>query len=164
MYRQNSPCQPLSQLPKCISRREKREKREKRLSFLINGVCPASACVQVAPFYTAITNSAGIRNTRKCGTESEETWINGIKQLLSSTLVLTLAWAIGGAMKALGTDTFIAAGVSESVDKRAIPVLVFILSAVISMATGTSWGTSMLLLVLYCNASLYCACTCVLCV
>lgn len=74
--------------------------------------------------------------------ESEDTWINGIKQLVTSTLVLTLAWAIGDAMETLGTDKFIASGVSENVDKRAIPMLVFILSAAISMATGTSWGTS----------------------
>jgi Na+/H+ antiporter NhaC len=56
-------------------------------------------------------------------------------------MVLILAWSIGDAMKALGTDTYIASGVSDSVDKRAIPVLVFILSALIAMATGTSWGT-----------------------
>lgn len=74
--------------------------------------------------------------------ESEHTWIEGIKQLVSTTLVLVLAWAIGDAMRAVGTDVYIASGVSDSVDKRAIPVLVFILSAFIAASTGTSWGTS----------------------
>jgi Na+/H+ antiporter NhaC len=45
-------------------------------------------------------------------------------------------------MEELGTDKYIASAVSESVDRRAIPVLVFILSAAIALATGTSWGTS----------------------
>lgn len=44
-------------------------------------------------------------------------------------------------MGALGTDDFIASGVSGGVDAEALPVLVFILSALISTATGTSWGT-----------------------
>eukprot|EP00892_Ulva_mutabilis_P010777 jgi/Ulvmu1/8071/UM004_0308.1 len=73
--------------------------------------------------------------------ESEDTWIEGIKQLVSTTLVLILAWAIGDAMRAVGTDVFIASGVSSGIDKRAIPVLVFILSAFIAASTGTSWGT-----------------------
>lgn len=68
--------------------------------------------------------------------------MEGIKQLVSTTLVLILAWAIGDAMRAVGTDVFIASGVSDGVDKRAIPVLVFILSAFIAASTGTSWGTS----------------------
>jgi Na+/H+ antiporter NhaC len=80
--------------------------------------------------------------TRTVLTESEETWVEGIKQLVLTTLVLALAWAIGDAMEALGPDKYIASGVSRSVDKRAISVLVFILSAFISLATGTSWGTS----------------------
>ena len=80
----------------------------------------------------------------RVGAESEDTWIEGIKQLVSTTLVLVLAWAIGDAMRAVGTDVFIASGVSSGIDKRAIPVLVFILSAFIAASTGTSWGTSAL--------------------
>ena len=81
------------------------------------------------------------RRSPAAGAESEDTWLEGIKQLLGTTLVLILAWAIGDAMQTLGTDDFIAAGVSDAVDARAIPVLVFILSALISLSTGTSWGT-----------------------
>jgi Na+/H+ antiporter NhaC len=50
--------------------------------------------------------------------ESEDTWIEGIKQLLATTLVLILAWGIGSSMTDMGTDTYIASGVSGSIDKR----------------------------------------------
>ena len=51
-------------------------------------------------------------------------------------MVLVLAWTIGNVMQVLGTDDFIASAVSSSIDKRAISTLVFILGALISLATG----------------------------
>ena len=57
----------------------------------------------------------------------------------------SLGLAEAARLQVLGTDDFIASAVSAAIDPRAISTLVFILGALISLATGTSWGTMAIL-------------------
>lgn len=72
-------------------------------------------------------------------------FVEGVKGLMGAVLVLILAWSIGIAMEACGTGIYIAEALKGKVDPGSIPVITFILAALISFATGTSWGTMSIL-------------------
>ncbi|KAI9293953.1 hypothetical protein K502DRAFT_325080, partial [Neoconidiobolus thromboides FSU 785] len=68
-------------------------------------------------------------------------FLHGIKDIVEPLLILILAWSIGIAFADLGAATFIVSSLSTTLDPHAVPVLVFIISCIISFTTGTSWGT-----------------------
>jgi Na+/H+ antiporter NhaC len=72
-------------------------------------------------------------------------FVEGVKGLMAAVLVLILAWSIGVAMEACGTGIYIAEALKGKVAPGSIPVITFILAALISFATGTSWGTMSIL-------------------
>lgn len=74
--------------------------------------------------------------------ESLAVWIEGIKGLTTPVLVLIMAWGIGQAVQDVSTDLFFASVLSHpGLDPRMLPTLTFLISAIISFCTGTSWGT-----------------------
>jgi Na+/H+ antiporter NhaC len=54
---------------------------------------------------------------------------------------LTLAWSIGVVTSEIKTADYIIGLVSDSIDPRFLPVIVFAVCGLTSFATGTSWGT-----------------------
>jgi Na+/H+ antiporter NhaC len=73
--------------------------------------------------------------------ESVSAWIEGAKALMPAIIILTLAWTIGGICRELNTGPYLASIVRGNIAPQLLPLLIFILSALISFATGTSWGT-----------------------
>ncbi|MBN2572635.1 MAG: Na+/H+ antiporter NhaC family protein, partial [Ignavibacteriales bacterium] len=55
--------------------------------------------------------------------------------------ILVFAWAISSVTVELKTADYLISILSDSIDPRLLPVFVFLICAVISFATGTSWGT-----------------------
>ncbi|KAJ8908335.1 hypothetical protein NDN08_005048 [Rhodosorus marinus] len=84
-------------------------------------------------------------------------FIDGIKGILAPVLVLVLAWAVGSAIADSGADIFFASALSGSLDPRALPALTFVIAAVISFCTGTSWGTMSILFPIIVPTSWYAA-------
>ncbi len=67
--------------------------------------------------------------------------VEGLKSMLLAMVVLTLAWSIGAVCSELHTASYVV-GVTRSVlSAHWLPVLVFLVAAAVSFATGTSWGT-----------------------
>jgi len=73
--------------------------------------------------------------------ETIEAWILGIKSMLLAVLILTLAWSIGSITVEMRTADFIIGLISDSISPHFLPVIVFLVCALTSFATGTSWGT-----------------------
>lgn len=73
--------------------------------------------------------------------ETIDAWFNGIRSMLLAILILTLAWAIGSVTNEMRTADYIISLISQSIDPRFLPVIVFAVCGLISFATGTSWGT-----------------------
>ncbi len=80
--------------------------------------------------------------------ESGEALRSGIKSMVPALIILTMAWSIGTIIKSSPADGGLGLGIylSELVRDGGFPIwllpaIMFILSAVISFATGTSWGT-----------------------
>lgn len=74
-------------------------------------------------------------------TEAIDIFIQGLKSLLITAVILVLAWSLSSVIKELGTAKFIVMMLSDSLPAFLLPALIFILGSIISFATGTSYGT-----------------------
>lgn len=68
-------------------------------------------------------------------------WLSGARAMILTAVVLVLAWSLSGVLKELGTAAWLARGLSGTLPPALLPALIFLLGAVISFATGTSYGT-----------------------
>jgi Na+/H+ antiporter NhaC len=73
--------------------------------------------------------------------ETIDAWFMGIRSMLLAVIILTLAWGIGAITNEIRTADYIISLISDSIDARFLPVIVFIVCGLTSFATGTSWGT-----------------------
>lgn len=71
----------------------------------------------------------------------EKKIIAGSAEFLDVGVLIVLALALGNLTKDLGTGPFVAQLLQNSLPVEVIPALVFVLGAVMSFATGTSYGT-----------------------
>ncbi len=74
--------------------------------------------------------------------EYTDSFTEGFKAMSSALLILTLAWTLKGITISLGLGEFISGSISDGFLTSAFtPLIVFIISVLISFSTGTSWGT-----------------------
>lgn len=78
--------------------------------------------------------------------ETVEAWLIGIKAVLEVLVILTLAWAMSDLTQTLHTAAYLASLLGEALPGALMPAILFLLSAAISFAIGTSWGTMGILL------------------
>ncbi|MEX2115835.1 MAG: Na+/H+ antiporter NhaC family protein [Bacteroidota bacterium] len=74
-------------------------------------------------------------------TEALDEWFNGVKAMLLAMIILILAWSIGTVTEEIQTASFLVQVLRGSIEPHWLPVLTFLIAAIISFATGTSWGT-----------------------
>ena len=79
--------------------------------------------------------------------EAVEAWIGGLRAMVLAIVILVLAWSLGDVTEAVGTAPYVT-HVLETIGfpLRLLPFAVFVTSAVIAFATGTSWATMAILL------------------
>jgi Na+/H+ antiporter NhaC len=70
-----------------------------------------------------------------------DAWFIGLRSMFLAVLVLTLAWSIGSITYDIRTADYIINLVSDSIAPHYLPVIVFLVCAITSFSTGTSWGT-----------------------
>ncbi len=68
-------------------------------------------------------------------------WLQGVKSLIITGVILLLAWSLSGVIKELGTAKYLSYVLSDKIPRFTLPSIIFILGAIISFATGTSYGT-----------------------
>ena len=73
--------------------------------------------------------------------EAIEIWVKGVKSLIITILILTLAWTLSSVVKELGTARYLVLLLSGRIPPFLLASIIFILGAIISFATGTSYGT-----------------------
>ena len=78
--------------------------------------------------------------------ESLNAWVAGMKAMFLAMIILTLAWSLGQVTEDLGTAQYVAQILSGALPLEVIPVLVFLTSAAMAFATGTSWATMAIML------------------
>ncbi|MEW9096925.1 MAG: Na+/H+ antiporter NhaC family protein [Clostridiaceae bacterium] len=74
--------------------------------------------------------------------EAIDTWIEGMKSLIITGVILLLAWSLSSVIKELGTAKFLVSILEQNAFPAfLLPTLIFIMGSIISFATGTSYGT-----------------------
>lgn len=73
--------------------------------------------------------------------EAMEAWQKGIQSMMVAVIILIFAWAISSVANNLKTADYIISLLSDSLNPRFLPAIIFILCAVVGFSTGTSWGT-----------------------
>ena len=68
-------------------------------------------------------------------------WLAGLKAMLLACVILVMAWSLGAVTEDVHTADYVVHLLTGNLDPRLLPVLVFLMCAFISFATGTSWGT-----------------------
>lgn len=69
------------------------------------------------------------------------TYVKGMEKMINVVMILILAWSLGSVLTEMGTANFIVEMLQGNVPGSIIPALIFIAAALMSFATGTSWGT-----------------------
>jgi Na+/H+ antiporter NhaC len=77
----------------------------------------------------------------------------GFKSMSSPIIILILAWTLSSMTNLLGANIFIHDFVASQAGelKMFLPFIIFIISVVLSFATGTSWGIFTILIPIVCN-------------
>lgn len=73
--------------------------------------------------------------------EAVGVWVQGVKSLNITAVILILAWSLSGIIKELGTAAYLVGVLSEAIPPFLLPTIIFIMGSIISFATGTSYGT-----------------------
>jgi Na+/H+ antiporter NhaC len=75
-----------------------------------------------------------------------DAWVKGIRSMILAAIILTSAWAIGAICQDLFTADYVIHQTRNFLTPHWLPLVTFISAAVISFATGTSWGTMAILM------------------
>ena len=106
----------------------------------------SNADASVALFQSALFAgivAIGMGVCKKIFTVSEalDIWVDGMKTLIITGVILICAWSLSSVIKELGTAKYLIQLLSGSLPSFILPSLIFVLGAIISFATGTSYGT-----------------------
>jgi len=73
-------------------------------------------------------------------------YVEGMSGMMPIAATLVLAWTLGTVSETLGTGAYVAEVAREGVSAGLLPAVTFILAALISFATGSSWGTIIIMM------------------
>jgi len=113
------------------------------------------AGLSAAYFFAAVTLVALIvlHNVRPLlGTFAS--YIAGMTSMMSIAATLVLAWTLGSVSEVLGTGDYVAELARGNLPPMLLPAVTFLLAAIISFATGSSWGTIVIMMPLAVPAAL----------
>jgi Na+/H+ antiporter NhaC len=97
----------------------------------------------ISAVFVAILMSVG-QGIMKMG-EALDTTVKGFKTMMPALLILVLAWSLAHTTEELSTAEFLTSTLGSSINPYFLPVIIFILSALISFSTGSSWSTMAIL-------------------
>lgn len=70
-----------------------------------------------------------------------EVFLSGVKNAVPAIMVLAVAYPLNALTSQMGAADFIIQATSSFMSPKILPFGIFVISAVLSFATGTSWGT-----------------------
>jgi Na+/H+ antiporter NhaC len=74
-------------------------------------------------------------------TEITDMFMKGVGGMIPIVILLLFAFVIGDTCRAIGTGDYVARAVEGGLPAAVIPAALFVVSAITSFSTGTSWGT-----------------------
>lgn len=73
--------------------------------------------------------------------EVSDTFMQGVKGAMPAIIILALAYPLNTLSKEIGTANFIINSTAAFLQPKFLPFVIFIVSAIMAFATGSSWGT-----------------------
>ncbi len=73
-------------------------------------------------------------------------FLSGVREIAGPVLILIAAWMLGAAISQLGTATYLSESLQGHLPLALLPAGIFVLGALISFSTGTSWGAMAVLM------------------
>ena len=104
------------------------------------------ALFQSALFASIVAILMGVCKKIFTLSEAIDVWVDGMKGLIITGVILILAWSLGSVIKELGTAYYLVEVLKGAIPAFLLPSLIFILGAVISFSTGTAYGTMSILM------------------
>ncbi len=74
-----------------------------------------------------------------------ETMMEGFKTMLPAVIILVLAWSLAAVTAQLETAEFLTSVFSGNISPYRLPLITFVMAALISFSTGSSWSTMAIL-------------------
>ncbi len=78
--------------------------------------------------------------------EVMDAWVEGVKSMVLAMIVIVFAWSIGQVCTDLHTAEVVMQKTQHLLSPHWMPMLTFVIAALISFATGTSWGAMTILI------------------
>lgn len=72
--------------------------------------------------------------------QSVDDWVTGVKQMMNVPLILVMVWSIGTVTSKMGVGGYITQLIDGFLPVSVVPACIFVIGALISFATGSSWG------------------------
>jgi len=105
--------------------------------------------ILTAYIFASIACAYLMKKQRKYSYEqSFQEYVKGMQNLVFLCLIMVLAWSLSSICKDLRTGYYLAAIIGDSISPSFIPPIVFMLGATMSFATGSSYGTFAILLII----------------
>jgi len=106
-----------------------------RSTLAISYLAASLTCMEMMRRHQAVSYS-----------ESLAIFIKGAESLVYISIVLVLAWSLSSITKDLHTANYISSIITGNVSPLYFPMIVFVLGALISLSTGSSYGTFAILM------------------
>jgi Na+/H+ antiporter NhaC len=106
-----------------------------RSTLIFSYLCASLTCMEMMR-----------RHQGKTYTEMLGTFITGAESLVYVSIILVLAWSLSSVTSDLHTADYLASLIGDSVSPAYFPMLVFGMGALISLSTGSSYGTFAILM------------------
>ncbi len=106
-------------------------------------VCASATSVLVAISLTWLADRTGSPGSTGAPQSASglRAFLDGMQQMFLPALILVFAWTLNAVIKELGTATYLVQALDDQFPALLFPAAVFLLSALVSFSTGTSWGT-----------------------
>ncbi|MFH1567182.1 MAG: Na+/H+ antiporter NhaC family protein [Gemmatimonadota bacterium] len=107
----------------------------------------ASVAGTLAAFAFALAQPRLASGARPIGAlQALKAWSEGVTGFRHAAVILVLAWAIRVACEAVHTSEYLSATLGRALPPALLPVVIFLLAALVAFAIGTSWATMAILL------------------
>ncbi len=108
-------------------------------------ISPGVPYAMVAAGFVALT-SAYLCFPKTKRKDAPQHMLDGAAALIPALIILICAWTLGSIFISLGTADLITELLGENLSTMAIPLVIFLIGAIMSFLTGSSWGTFGLLM------------------
>ncbi|MFQ6342064.1 Na+/H+ antiporter NhaC family protein [Campylobacter sp. VTCC 70190] len=101
----------------------------------------ATVLFQAALLASVVAIALGVYHKIFSVKEGIVTWTYGWRMMVITVIILMCAWPLSSAIKDLGTSIYLVDLLSSKTPLYLLPLAVFLLASLVSLSTGTSYGT-----------------------